>query len=118
MNRIDEIIVFEPLSKEQIRKIVDLMVAEVQERLQGRRITISLTDEARNWLANIGFDPTFGARPLRRAIQRHLENNLAREVLAGRINEGKSVKVEVGEDGLEFDHEAESPYEAVAVATT
>jgi len=118
MNRIDEIIVFEPLSKEQIRKIVDLMVAEVQERLEGRRIMISLTDEARNWLANIGFDPTFGARPLRRAIQRHLENNLAREVLAGRINEGKSVKIEVGEDGLKFDHEAESPHEAVAAATT
>ena len=118
MNRIDEIIVFEPLSKEQIRKIVDLMVTEVQERLEGRRITISLTDEARNWLADIGFDPTFGARPLRRAIQRHLENNLAREILSGRINEGESVKVEIGEDGLKFDHEAKSPYEAAAAATT
>jgi ATP-dependent Clp protease ATP-binding subunit ClpC len=118
LNRIDEIIVFEPLSKEQIRKIVDLMVAEVQERLEGRRITISLTDEARNWLADIGFDPNFGARPLRRAIQRHLENNLAREVLAGRIQEGESVTVEVGEDGLKFDHKSESPQEAAAAATT
>ena len=105
LNRIDEIIIFEPLSKEQIHKIVDLMIAEVQERLDDRRITIRLSDAARDWLTDVGFDPTFGARPLRRAIQRHVENNLAREVLAGRIQEGETVTVEVAEDGLTFERE-------------
>jgi ATP-dependent Clp protease ATP-binding subunit ClpA len=97
---------------------VDLMVAEVQERLEDRGITITLTDEARNWLADIGFDPTFGARPLRRAIQRHLENNLAREVLAGRVQEGESVTVEADEEGLKFDHMSDSSNKVAAAATT
>ena len=102
LNRIDETIVFEPLSQEQILMIVDLMVAEVQKRLDDRRVTIQLTTAAREWLAKVGFDPNYGARPLRRAIQRHLENNLAREILAGRIGEGATVSVEVADDALRF----------------
>ena len=121
LNRIDEIIVFEPLSKEQIHRIVDLMVAEVQVRLDDRRITVDLTDEARDWLTEVGFDPTFGARPLRRAVQRHLENNLAREILAGRIQGSDIVRVEVGDDGLTFQRNAgerEPVATAAAAATT
>jgi ATP-dependent Clp protease ATP-binding subunit ClpC len=102
LNRIDEIIVFEPLTEEQIHQIVDLMAAEVQERLEDRRVTISLTPAARAWLARVGYDPTYGARPLRRAVQRHVENVLAREILAGRIHEGDTVKVDANEDGLLF----------------
>ncbi len=120
LNRIDEIIVFEPLSKEQIHQIVNLMVAEVQGRLEDRRITIDLTDQAKDWLTDVGFDPTFGARPLRRAVQRYLENNLAREVLAGRIHPGDVVRIEVGEEGLTFERNggAEESVAAAAGATT
>ena len=102
LNRIDEIIVFEPLSQEQILQIVDLMVAEVQERLEDREITIVLSEAAREWLAKTGFDPTFGARPLRRAVQRYVENILARDILAGKFTEGDSVAVDIADDALTF----------------
>ncbi len=102
INRIDEIIVFEPLRQEQILQIVDLMVAEVHQRLEERNLRITLTDAAREWLAKVGFDPSFGARPLRRAIQRHVENVLAREILEGRFSEGEDITVDVGEEGLTF----------------
>ncbi len=102
INRIDEIIVFEPLSQEQILQIVDLMVAEVQERLDEKSLRIRLTDAAREWLAKVGFDPSFGARPLRRAVQRHMENVLAREILEGRFSEGDDITVDVGDEELTF----------------
>ncbi len=102
INRIDEIIVFEPLSQEQILQIVDLMVAEVQERLEEKSLGITLTDAAREWLAKVGFDPSFGARPLRRAVQRHVENVLAREILEGRFSEGDDITVDVGDEELSF----------------
>ncbi len=102
INRIDEIIVFEPLSEEQILQIVDLMVAEVQERLEEKSLRITLTDAAREWLAKVGFDPSFGARPLRRAVQRHVENVLAREILEGRFSEGDDITVDVGDEELTF----------------
>ena len=102
INRIDEIIVFEPLSQEQILQIVDLMVAEVQERLEEKSLRITLTDTAREWLAKVGFDPSFGARPLRRAVQRHVENVLAREILEGHFAEGDDITVDVGDEELSF----------------
>ncbi len=102
INRIDEIIVFEPLSEEQILEIVDLMVAEVQERLEEKSLRITLTDAAREWLAKVGFDPSFGARPLRRAVQRHVENVLAREILEGRFSDGDEISVDVGDEELAF----------------
>ncbi len=102
INRIDEIIVFEPLSQEQILQIVDLMVAEVQVRLDEKSLRIRLTDAAREWLAKVGFDPSFGARPLRRAVQRHMENVLAREILEGRFSEGDDITVDVGDEELTF----------------
>ena len=100
LNRIDETIVFHPLSEEQIVEIVGLMVRDVESRLEEREVTFELTPEARLWLAKEGFDPVYGARPLRRAIQRQLENPLAMMVLSGEVAEGSHVLVDAGTDGL------------------
>ena len=102
LNRIDEIIVFNPLTQEQIEQIVGLMAEEVQERLADRDITFELTLEARHWLAKEGFDPTFGARPLRRAIQRHLENPMSKAILAAEFQPGDHILVAGGPGGLSF----------------
>ena len=103
LNRIDEIIIFDTLTDEQIHQIVDLMVREVESRLEEHGISIFLTDSARDWLAREGFDPVFGARPLRRAIQRHLENQLSRKLLAREFAEGDEVVVDSDESGLIFE---------------
>ena len=113
LNRIDEIIIFDPLTQEQIESVVGLMAAEVQERLADREITFELTLEARKWLAKEGFDPTFGARPLRRAIQRYLENPISKAILAGEFQPGDHVMVDAGEHGLSF---TRSQVAATAVA--
>jgi ATP-dependent Clp protease ATP-binding subunit ClpC len=102
LNRIDEVIVFSPLTQGQIERIVGLMTAEVEKRIADRGITFELTREARHWLAREGFDPTFGARPLRRAVQRHLETPLSRAVLAGEFQAGDHVLVDSGPQGLTF----------------
>ena len=102
LNRIDEVIIFNPLTQEQIEKIVGLMAAEVQERLTERNITFELSIEARQWLAKEGFDPNFGARPLRRSIQRYLENPLSKAILAGEFQSGDHVLVDSGAEGLTF----------------
>lgn len=102
LNRIDEIIVFEPLTQPQIMQIVDLMVAQVQERLSEYQISLELTSSARSLLAKQGFDPVYGARPLRRVIQRLLENPLARDIVAGDIQHGASVSVDAKSDLLIF----------------
>ena len=100
LNRIDETIVFHPLSQDEIVQIVELMVHDVRERLAEREITFQLTREAGLWLAQEGFDTVYGARPLRRAIQRQLENPLARWVLAGELSPGDNVLVDAGPDGI------------------
>ena len=100
LNRIDETIVFHPLSEEQIVEIVGLMVREVQKRLAEREVAFDLTPEASLWLAREGFDPVYGARPLRRAIQRQLENPLARMVLSGDVAAGSRVVAEAGPEGI------------------
>ena len=104
LNRIDETIVFHPLSRSQIGCIVGLMFGEVQERLAERNITCSLTEEGCEWLVQEGFDVTYGARPLRRAIQRHVENQLSHGVLSGEFGEGDHVVIDVNAagDGLEL----------------
>ena len=99
MNRIDETIVFHPLSRAQIGEIVGLMVGEVQQRLAEREITCELTEAGCDWLVNEGFNVTYGARPLRRAIQRHLENRLAQGVLSGEFQEHDHVIADVNEAG-------------------
>jgi len=102
LNRIDEVIIFQPLTEGQIRQIVDLMMKDVQKRLEDRKIAVALTDEAKTWLAGEGFDPLFGARPLRRTIQREVENPLSKKILLGEFREGDVVGVDVSPEGLVF----------------
>jgi ATP-dependent Clp protease ATP-binding subunit ClpC len=95
LNRIDEIIMFSPLSLEQMEQIVDLQMKEVQERLNEYNITVQLSEAARKWLAQQGYDPAFGARPLRRAIQKYVESPLSVELLSGKYKEGATIIVDV-----------------------
>jgi len=94
LNRIDDTIIFHPLTKEQIVQVVGLMIKDVQDRVSELGITFELTSEASTWLAQESFDPEFGARPLRRAIQRHLENQMSKGILAGQFQEGDHVEVD------------------------
>ena len=102
LNRIDEIIMFSPLSVEQMEEIVDLQMKEMQDRLNEFNIKISLTKHARTWLAKAGYDPAFGARPLRRALQKYVESPLSVELLEHKYKEGGSVTVDVKDDKIVF----------------
>ncbi|HEY5672013.1 MAG TPA: AAA family ATPase [Anaerolineales bacterium] len=102
LNRIDEIITFSPLSLEQMREIVDLQMNEVQERLSEHGLVVELSEEARVWLANVGYDPSFGARPLRRALQKHVESPLSVSLLSGEFSSGDKILVEVDEEKNEL----------------
>lgn len=95
INRIDEIITFSPLGKEHMSKIVELQMKEVQERISEQGLNVQLTDAARDWLAEAGYDPTFGARPLRRIIQKHVESPLSTQLLSGTFHEGDTILVDV-----------------------
>nr|YP_010619158.1 Clp protease ATP binding subunit [Pterosiphonia complanata]WAX03171.1 Clp protease ATP binding subunit [Pterosiphonia complanata] len=100
LNRLDEIIVFRQLTKDEVREIADLMLREVFDRIKQQDITLSVTDRFKNKLVDEGYNPSYGARPLRRAVMRLLEDSLAEEVLAGRIKSGDSAVVDVADDGL------------------
>jgi ATP-dependent Clp protease ATP-binding subunit ClpC len=104
LNRIDEIIMFSPLSLEQMELIVDLQMKEIQDRLSEFGVKVELTENARKWLAKQGYDPAFGARPLRRALQKFLESPLSIELLGGKFSQGRTVIVNVNEEkeALEF----------------
>jgi ATP-dependent Clp protease ATP-binding subunit ClpC len=104
INRIDEIILFSPLTIEEMEFIVDLQLKEIQERLNEFGVNVELTENARKWLAKTGYDPAFGARPLRRALQKFVESPLSVKLLAGEIESGTAVSVDVNkeEDGLDF----------------
>ena len=102
LNRIDDIIIFQPLAEEHLKKIVDLRILEVENRLADRNIKLSLSDEAKAWLLKEGYEPAFGARPLRRAIQRYVENPLSGRILSGESKDGDHVVVNVEGDGLSF----------------
>jgi ATP-dependent Clp protease ATP-binding subunit ClpC len=103
LNRIDELIVFKPLKQEEIEKIVDLMMKETVKRLVEQSITIELTPEARSKIAKEGYDPNFGARPLRRAIQRMVEDPVSDLILKGTFKEGDRILIGVEEEILRFD---------------
>jgi ATP-dependent Clp protease ATP-binding subunit ClpB len=103
INRVDDIVVFHPLDREQIRAIVDIQLASLHARLAERDLELAVTPAAMDLLAEAGFDPVYGARPLKRAIQQRLENPLAEAVLAGEYGPGDTVKVDAGDDGLTFD---------------
>jgi ATP-dependent Clp protease ATP-binding subunit ClpB len=110
LNRIDEVVVFEPLTREQLTEIVELQLARLRERLADRRIELDLTDPAKELLAETGWDPAYGARPLKRAIQRLLENPFALELLEGRFSDGDTVRVDAEDGELRFERvEAAAP---------
>ncbi|GAA1048681.1 ATP-dependent chaperone ClpB [Arthrobacter russicus] len=98
LNRLDDIVMFEALTVEELSKIVDLQVQALAARLQGRRLTLEVTDGARAWLAMTGFDPAYGARPLRRLVQREIGDRLARALLSGEIADGDAVLVDTAAD--------------------
>ncbi|MEO0422089.1 MAG: ATP-dependent chaperone ClpB [Pseudomonadota bacterium] len=111
LNRVDDIVVFHPLGVEEIRRIVSIQLAYLQARLAERDMTLSLSDEAVVRLAEAGFDPVYGARPLKRAIQSQVENPLAQEILSGRLGPNDHVRVDVDQDAktLVFSREAQAP---------
>jgi ATP-dependent Clp protease ATP-binding subunit ClpB len=100
LNRIDEIIMFHRLRREDMAAIVDIQIGRLQRLLEDRKIIIDLTPEARAWLADKGYDPAYGARPLKRVIQKTLQDPLAEKILAGEIHDGETVKIGVGPQGL------------------
>jgi ATP-dependent Clp protease ATP-binding subunit ClpC len=116
LNRIDEIIIFHTLTKDDVRQIVDLQMKEISERLDAQGLAIALTEPARDWLVDKGYDPQFGARPLRRTLQRHIESPLSKRLLRGEFHPGDSVLVTVAEDQenpdqtiLDFERQPEEP---------
>jgi ATP-dependent Clp protease ATP-binding subunit ClpB len=106
INRVDDVVVFHPLSREHIRKIVDIQLGYLHDRLADRDMRIHLSDAARDRLAEAGFDPVYGARPLKRAIQQQVENPLAQEILQGKFKPGDVIEVGVGDDRLDFQNAA------------
>ena len=103
LNRIDEIVLFKPLTHKEIRQIVEIQLNRVAEMLKAREIKLVINDETKDWLVNVGYDVTFGARPLKRTIQKYVANPLAQELLAGNFGDGDTIKISVGESAkLEF----------------
>jgi ATP-dependent Clp protease ATP-binding subunit ClpB len=100
LNRLDDQIIFRSLEKEELRRIVSLQVERLSGRLEQRKLELRLSEAAADWLATIGFDPVYGARPLKRAIQRELETPIAKAILAGQLSEGKTVDVDVDGEKL------------------
>ncbi len=102
LNRVDEIILFHRLKREHMGKIVDIQMHRLQKLLAERKITLALDDKAKEWLGQKGYDPAYGARPLKRVIQKYVQDPLAEMVLAGKIHDGETVKITAGKDGLMF----------------
>ncbi|MBM4387013.1 MAG: AAA family ATPase, partial [Deltaproteobacteria bacterium] len=102
LNRVDETIIFNSLDKEDIKRIIAIQMKRILKRLEGKKIVIELDDKARDFLADEGFNPVYGARPLKRAIERHLIDNLAEKILKGEIRDGAGVVVSSGKGGLTF----------------
>ncbi|MBX7496704.1 ATP-dependent chaperone ClpB [Qipengyuania sp. 6B39] len=103
LNRLDEIILFHRLGQEHMAPIVEIQVSRVQKLLKDRKITIDLTDGAKKWLGRVGYDPVYGARPLKRAVQRYLQDPLADKILRGEVPDGATVKIDEGDGALQMD---------------
>ena len=97
LNRLDDVIIFDALTTSELSKIVDIQVSRLGRRLSARRLTLTVTPAAREWLARTGFDPVYGARPLRRLVQSAIGDKLARQLLSGGITEGDEVIVDLDE---------------------
>jgi ATP-dependent Clp protease ATP-binding subunit ClpB len=103
LNRIDDVVIFHNLTSEQLAAIVDIQLERVKKRLEGQHITLELSDEAKALLAREGYDPAYGARPLKRAIQKHIENPLAMEMLQGHFSEGTNIRCDAHEGKVVFE---------------
>ena len=102
MNRIDEIIIFRRLEKQDIGKIIDIQLKTILKRLADKKISIELSEKAKDFLADKGYEPAFGARPLKRALQTYLLNPLSTELIAGKFGEGDKIKVDLSKNELKF----------------
>jgi ATP-dependent Clp protease ATP-binding subunit ClpB len=102
LNRVDEIILFHRLKREHMGRIVDIQIERLQKLLEDRKIALTLDPKAREWLAEKGYDPAYGARPLKRTIQKSVQDPLAELLLSGKIKDGEKVKITAGRDGLVF----------------
>ena len=107
LNRLDEIIVFHPLNRAHMEKIIEIQLKDMRKRLEGRGIKLKLTKRAKEFLMEKGFDPVYGARPLKRAIQKYLEDPLSEELLKGKFDEGDTVVVSVKNDKMSFSRRVE-----------
>ena len=105
LNRIDEIIVFHALSQEHLKQIVEIQLASLRQRLADRHIELTLTDAARTHLVKTGYDPVYGARPLKRAIQKQVETRLGRLIISGKVHDGEAITIDydAGKDELVFE---------------
>ena len=100
INRLDEIIMFKPLTKDNISRIIDLVIADINKRIADKEITLSVSDEAKGYIASAAYDPVYGARPLKRYMQKNIETLLAREILGGSLHQGSTVYLDKDGDGL------------------
>ena len=102
LNRVDEIIIFDRLTEEELKKIVEIQLSRLTKRLAQQNITLKLSDSAKTLIAREGYDPVYGARPLKRAIQKHILDPLSLEILEGKIREGQRIKVDAENESLTF----------------
>ena len=102
LNRIDEIVMFEPLTHKGIERIVDIQLGIVRRMLSENGIRLEYSDKAREWIASAGYDPLYGARPVKRVIQRYVVNDLSKRILAGEVDRSKPIAIDAGQDGLTF----------------
>jgi len=103
LNRVDETVLFKPLLREQIKEIIELLLGRLRARLEGRKITLELTEAARNFIADNAYDPVYGARPLRRYLQQRIETTLARKLIGGELREGQHVVIDVVTEDDDFE---------------
>ena len=106
LNRVDEIVMFKPLTHEEIAQIVDLLIGDISRRLKDRNISLELTEKARDQVVKQGYDPVYGARPLKRLIQHEIENPLAKRIVEGAFGPGDEITVDVDGDAFSFDKSA------------
>ena len=102
LNRIDEIVMFEPLTRKDIERIVDIQLHVIARMLRENGIELTWTEAARRWIADAGYDPLYGARPVKRTIQRSIVNDLSKRILAGEVDRSKPIAIDAGADGLTF----------------
>jgi ATP-dependent Clp protease ATP-binding subunit ClpB len=105
LNRLDEVLLFHRLTRAEMGGIVDIQLGELQKLLADRKIELDVDDSARHWLADAGYDPVYGARPLKRVIQRELQNPLAQLILSGKIGDGERAVITAGDGGLSINGE-------------